>query len=369
MATIGSLRLLKDLFSNRAEPDLLALSRIRESDAFLWAILPHAARTFAKSIHLLPRPLRKPCAVAYLYARMLDTYEDHVRDPAAREHALAAFADRIGSLSAGCSLPVPSLKEAHDADPRDQVHRLLLERCALVDQEFAVLPPTARGLIRELIEAMALGMQTASRWFASQGGALLTAEQLDLYCRAVLGEPAVFMVRLLAWLRRGDAHIDESLRQTCLQSGVMIQLANVTRDIEKDLARGVAYHPDLASDLARDATSEPTDSSRTERIRRVRAALTRRALALSPHLQDLLLHLAPSGWRRERSSLVLLFLHTDRHFLKMAHRCGIETWGPVKSPLRLLMESVPTTLSYERAERILSRTVALHRRTLKGSHG
>src|SRR6266576_3401517 len=87
--------ILRDLVTSRDNPDLAALARIEDPEAFVWAILPHAARTFSACIALLPERSALAAAVAYLYCRMLDTYEDLVPDPAARVGALRAFAERL----------------------------------------------------------------------------------------------------------------------------------------------------------------------------------------------------------------------------------------------------------------------------------
>ena len=48
--------LLRDLWVDRDEPDLDKLRETRAPERFLWAILPHAARTFSACIAMLPAP-------------------------------------------------------------------------------------------------------------------------------------------------------------------------------------------------------------------------------------------------------------------------------------------------------------------------
>src|ERR1044071_7813347 len=85
----------RDLLASRERPDLAALARIEDPEGFVWSILPHAARTFSACIALMPRRTALPSAVAYLYCRMLDTYEDVVPDHEAREQSLRAFSARL----------------------------------------------------------------------------------------------------------------------------------------------------------------------------------------------------------------------------------------------------------------------------------
>src|SRR5881392_3106469 len=90
----------RDLLASRESPDLDALARIEDPQAFVWAILPHAARTFSACIALLPARSALVAAVAYLYCRMLDTYEDLVPDRPRREASLRAFAARFARAEA-----------------------------------------------------------------------------------------------------------------------------------------------------------------------------------------------------------------------------------------------------------------------------
>src|SRR3954465_5500295 len=112
------LLIARNILANRDRPDLEALARVADPEQFVWEILPHAARTFSAAIAMLPKRAALPAAVAYLYCRMLDTYEDLVPDRHEREAQLVAFGARFrtdGSLS-----PAPVIKAATDRDLRDK---------------------------------------------------------------------------------------------------------------------------------------------------------------------------------------------------------------------------------------------------------
>src|SRR3954447_20115044 len=100
--------LARNVFTDREAPDLFALARIEDPEQFVWEILPHAARTFSACIALLPSRSAMPAAVAYLYCRMLDTYEDLVPDRPEREASLMAFASRFGHGETPTLAPAPS---------------------------------------------------------------------------------------------------------------------------------------------------------------------------------------------------------------------------------------------------------------------
>ena len=175
---------------------------------------------------------------------MLDTYEDLFPDPTARTAELERFAARFEQEPMPAPTPIPADLARDD---RDRVHLLLVDRCKHVDAVYRTLPAHVQERIAELVESMAAGMVWSTETFARQGGVLIDEDQLALYCRNVIGHPAVFVLDLVA-----DRECTESAREDAFQVSEMIQLANVTRDIETDLARGVGYHPALKPYLGAD---------------------------------------------------------------------------------------------------------------------
>jgi phytoene/squalene synthetase len=328
--------LIKDLLVSRSRPDLAGLERIGDPDAFVWSILPHAARTFTACITLLPAESASAMAVAYLYCRMLDTYEDLIPLPAERETALAEFGARFRVSNGAGPKPAPRITTAAVRNPRDQTHVVLVNRCHLVDQVFATLHPLMRPHMADLVESMAAGMIWSSRTLRAQEGVLADADQLSRYCRTVIGLPFLFAVRLHLLQRTGDATVSEELREDCLRAGEMVQLANVTRDIEADLARGVSYHPALGADLGR---ADLDDPALRERIRRVREELLDQAMALAPSYERMLRALPFGAVSPARASGVLMLLFTDRYYRSCARRVGRDPWPGPESTFRLIVLS------------------------------
>ncbi len=352
--------LVRDLRVDRDHPDLAALDRIEDGERFLWAILPHAARTFSASILMLPRAMALPAAVGYLYCRTLDTFEDLLPDPPARDAALAAFTARLDDAEARAEAgaetaplaPAPKVDPACAVDPRDAAHVLLANRIDRVDQVYLGLAPELRAIVRDLVRDMAEGMRWATSTFADQHGVLTDGAQLSRYCQAVLGNPIVFCARLHRQLALGQPDLPEALRRDALDSGEFIQLANITRDIEKDLVSGKAYHPRLAAALGR-ATAGDTEL--TERVREVRTGLLDRARSLAcayPRFVDGLALRSPS---LTRASAMLLWLFTVRHYEKCARTVGRP--APSSSPggLSILLGSLPASISAGSALRHLRR--------------
>ena len=328
--------LTRDLLQSRADPDVDRLQRIADPEAFVWRILPHAARTFTACITLLPAESARAMAVAYLYCRILDTYEDLIPQPVEREAALAEFSTRFDGPD-GEPKPAPRIDTRYARDPRDRTHVVLVNRCGLVDHVFHTLAPPTRRYIMDLVREMGSGMIWSSRVFRDQGGVLRDEQQLSRYCRNVIGLPFLFAVRLLHERSNGDATVSEALREDCMLAGEMVQLANVTRDIEKDLRRGVAYHPALRADLDR---SDGEDPGLRERIRRVREELLVRALSLAPAYERMMLAMPFRAVSPARASGVLMLLFTDRYYRSCARLAGRPAWPGRRSTAWLILLSV-----------------------------
>ena len=98
---LGAVQVLRGLRANRERPDLDSLAAESDPERFVRRMLPHAARSFAASIVMLPREQARAASVAYLYCRMLDTYEDLLPDREAKFRELTAFGARLEPLYCG----------------------------------------------------------------------------------------------------------------------------------------------------------------------------------------------------------------------------------------------------------------------------
>lgn len=346
----------RDFSTSRDRPNLDGLARIEDPEAFVWAILPHAARTFAACIALLPARSALPAAVAYLYCRMLDTYEDLVPDRETREGSLTAFAARLAAAESDAwplrLPPAPPIADASDRDDRDRAHLLLVGRAELVDRVFLSFDGPTRGVVRDLVRDMAEGMCWSSATFDSQGGVLISDEQLAEYCRHVLGNPVVFGVRLLRlqYGLRPDLSPDE--REDAMRVGEMVQLANITRDVEKDLRRGIAYDAALRGDLHR---ADATDPALAERCRAVREHLLRMAIARVPAYRRVVDAMRLPRHSVARASAVLMLLFTERYFRGCARRVGLRPWKGPDATLTLFLRTIRASLSRRIAQREITR--------------
>lgn len=326
---------------DRDSPRLGRLGSIEDPEKFVWAILPHAARSFAPSILLLPEDDARAAAVGYLYARMLDTYEDLSDDPFQAREALALFAGRFDTEQPGHAPPAPN---PANPDPRDQTHLLLVDRHRLVDQVFMGLDSGTRARITRLIQEMATGMIEFSTIFEGQEGVLDDERQVLDYCHRVIGLPALFIMETLLGRVTGDHQRD------ALEVSELIQLANITRDIEKDLRRGIAYHPALRAHLG--SSGEGVTAVAVATARRDLILLATRRAGSFRRLVDAvgLPRLSPA-----RAAAVLMVLFTDRHY----RDCAIDAGMPPRSVSRrvstLILTSIPAAVSPRWAQRVLIR--------------
>jgi len=329
----SSASLVRGAFVDRNRPDLESLARENDPERFVWRVLPHAARSFAASIVVLPHEQARAAAVAYLYCRMLDTYEDLFPDQATRTAEL----DRFGSRLEADPPPAPTAIPADLArDDRDRVHLVLVSRCDLVDAVFGSLPDEVRANIAALVRTMADGMIWSTDAFATQGGVLLDASQLDRYCRNVIGHPTVFVLDLVS-----GRELSDPAREDAFLASEMIQLANVTRDIEADLARGVAYHPDLKPFLG---ASGYAPASR-DAVREVRAELLTRALSRAGAYRRLFEGLRLGRSPGVRAAAVLMLLFTDLHYRGCARRTDQAVWPGPRSRIDVIARSLPALVS------------------------
>jgi phytoene/squalene synthetase len=331
--SLGPALLLRGLTVDRRRPDIDALAGESDPELFVWRILPHAARSFGASIVVLPRRQALPAAVAYLYCRMLDTYEDLIDD---RERCIVELRRFAGRFD-GDALTAPArLPESAARDRRDLVYLLLIERCELVDRVYRTFPDEVRAQIGELVRNMSDGMVWSTDVFARQEGVLADSGQLARYCRNVIGYPALFTLRQVS-----DGELTARAREDAFLVSEMIQLANVSRDIERDLKRGIAYHPALKPYLGRDGH----DPEAGPVVNAVREEYMAMALSRAPAYRRLFEGMRLGGSVRVRTAAVLMLLFTDLHYRGCALKTGNVAWPGPRGRLQVIASTLPSVLS------------------------
>ena len=307
-------RIAINLLADRHTPPLAKLARIEDPGRFLWRILPSVARSFSFCIAFLPNRLALTLAVAYAYCRMLDTYEDVVEEKSERIRRLEAFIERFPDTGKRPD-PAPVLETDLNLDPGEHSHVLLVNRSALVDSIYSNLPPEHRAAVRRLVRRMGRGMIWATETFARQGGSLRSSEQLSRYCWSVLGNPVLFAEEMQRLDMGLSPQVDEDRRQMCALVGEAVQLANITRDLEKDCRRGVYYHPSLSS--------LSSEEKLAEGIGAVRRELITRAFGLGRIFPTFVEGIPSRNRSLARGSAMLMILFTVAFYQEAAWRAGL----------------------------------------------
>jgi phytoene/squalene synthetase len=161
---------------------------------------------------------------------------------------------------------------------------------------------------------MGAGMIWSSRIFAQQEGVLETPGQLSRYCWHVLGTPILFAEEMQRLDQGLSPEIDNERLRQCAVVGEVIQLANITRDLEKDYERGIFYHPDLPGRKA---------PHREQRIREVRCQLILRAIRRFRVFPRFFNAIPTPRISRARGAAILLIITTYAYYWRAAQKVGL----------------------------------------------
>jgi len=324
---------------------------LEPAERFVWGVLPHAARSFAPCILALPARIALPAALGYLYCRVLDTYEDLIEDRSEGYDALSQLPRRLDAIRGGADVPGISSWAFTCRDSRDEAHAMIAGEVARLDLLYAGMDSELQGIIFELVRDMSEGMRGADWAIEESGGAIRDGAQLRDYCEAVLGNPIVFAARLFTWGRGRGVGISHATERAAMDVGEFLQLANITRDMEKDLARGVCYHPELAGDM-----KGLGPDGGAKRLQGARCALLDRALALSPSYLKLIDGLELKSGLMSASALIMLRF-TEDYYINCASRVGVGA-ARSSSALAMVTSAWPAIFSARWARSKMSKAVA-----------
>jgi len=191
---------------------------------------------------------------------------------------------------------------------------LLVNRASLIDSMFKRLDARHQQAIGRLVRRMGEGMIWSSRIFAEQSGILRSPGQLSRYCWHVLGTPMLFADEMQRLDQGLPIEVSNARLRSCAVIGEVIQLANITRDLEKDYERGIYYHPDLTGH---------NGAGREQRIRGVRSQLVLRALRLSPEFRPFVESIPAPRISLARGAAMLLVITTFAYYWRAAKKAGL----------------------------------------------
>jgi farnesyl-diphosphate farnesyltransferase len=208
------------------------------------ALLRGVSRSFYISIRLLPAPLRRPIAVAYLLARAADTLADTTELPSDERGAhLATWAGAIDGRVARRA--VADVSAAFVPLQRDSAERKLIAALPQCLAWLGELGPADRddvcAVLRHITHGQALDIE---RFRPGEPRALESAAQLHEYTYLVAGCVGEFWTDL-CFRHLGDfARLPhQRMRELGRGFGMALQLVNILRDAGEDLAAGRCYFP------------------------------------------------------------------------------------------------------------------------------
>lgn len=252
-------------------------------------LLREVSRSFYLSIRVLPRPMRRPVALAYLLARASDTLADTPGVPVGEKRRLLDGFDR--ELDGGAAdwrreIPGFAARQRHAGEKR------LLEALDGIFDELRALPDAERRPVTEVARTIVSGQRLDVDRAAAGETRMRDADALEDYCHRVAGCVGLFWTRIgFATLgRRFSEHSSGDLEAAGERFGRGLQLVNILRDLPADLDEGRCYLPVeprpeaiLAEsarwrEVARRRMADGLDYARRLRGRRLRLAVALPAL-------------------------------------------------------------------------------------------
>ncbi len=209
-------------------------------------LLKRVSRSFYLSLAILPRSVRVPVGLAYLFARAADTIADTLlisRDERLR-HLEALRAElrgetppRLAEIIQACAGPNPHAGE-----------RELLRRLPDCVARYRKLEPADRVRVQHVVLTLTEGMCFDLHTFPGEDEQRLVAlesrEELDRYTYLVAGCVGEFWTETHVAHRLRLAVWDvQEMKQKGVRFGKGLQMTNVLRDLAKDLRIGRCYLP------------------------------------------------------------------------------------------------------------------------------
>src|SRR5688572_28398382 len=213
-------------------------------------ILRRVSRTIFLTLRIAPSSTRRALGLAYLFCRAADTIADtRLLPPQSRIERLDAYRARFESDGAGTG--VADLEDlARELGPAQAIaeERELLARLSECFREYSSLEAGDRGRIRKLVTTLVRGMEMDLRVFppeeSGRASALESEEDLDRYTYHVAGCVGEFFTDLHAAHVPALARWDlTAMRERGVLFGKALQMTNILRDVDRDLAIGRSYFP------------------------------------------------------------------------------------------------------------------------------
>ncbi len=312
-------------------------------------ILKRVSRTFFLSLNILPRDVRQPVGLAYLFARAADTIAD--TRLISRDKRLEYLELFQGELRGNGSNRLWEIKEALTGPQKIPEERDLLARLEECFAIYHALDPVDQKRIQDLILTITQGMQMDLTTFPAEGEGypipLKIRDDLDRYTYLVAGCVGEFWTEIHMAHRPALRGWDVAeMKERGVRFGKGLQMTNILRDLSRDLRLGRCYLPQ--EDL--------------ERLGLTAAALLDpEAIArVKPLLQDLLKVTLSHYWEGWSYTLAI-----PRREIRMRLACawplliGLKTLALVAQSENLLDPATVVKISRAEVYRTLLRSLTL----------
>lgn len=209
-------------------------------------ILKRVSRTFYLSLNVLPKDLRRPVGLAYLFARAADTIADtRLISRQMRLEYLEVFRAEVRGNGSG---RLGEVKEALTGPQKIPEERELLAR---LDECFAVyraLDPADRQRVCDIVLTITQGMRMDLTTFPGEEEgrliALKTRDELDAYTYLVAGCVGEFWTEIhMAHHASLGGWDPADMKRRGVRFGKGLQMTNILRDLSRDLRIGRCYLP------------------------------------------------------------------------------------------------------------------------------
>jgi farnesyl-diphosphate farnesyltransferase len=242
------------------------------------AILKKVSRSFYLTLRAVPRRLREPLGLAYLFCRAADTIADTDLIPAAERLDLLSLFRDLFSRRPISGEPISEIRRRMISGCGSSGEQALLNHLEDGFRFFERLSEEDQNRIRFVVTAVTHGMEMDLSFFTSDPDgavrALPSERELDRYCYCVAGAVGEFWTEMLT------AHVPSSARwdrkrmsDLGVEFGKGLQMTNILRDIPADLTRGRCYLPETLLSKYGLAPHDLKDPASADRFRPLLSAL------------------------------------------------------------------------------------------------
>jgi farnesyl-diphosphate farnesyltransferase len=209
-------------------------------------ILKCVSRSFYLTLRILPRSLRTPIGVAYLFARAADTIADTTLiSPTDRLTLLEQFRSLFHSYDAAILRVLRGALVDPQRLPAERELLSSLDKCFVVFQACTQGDQTRiRRLLLTLTQGMIMDLSTFPPEHDGRVVALKTRKDLDRYTYYVAGCVGEFWTDMHVAYRPSLEGWDiDMMKQWGVHFGKGLQMTNILRDLAHDLRIGRCYLP------------------------------------------------------------------------------------------------------------------------------